>query len=411
MTGSEQRARRRRRVFYLVALLTAVALLLVVKPWAPPHSPMKQLLLFSPEHRVENFRRMEDVFPARRIPASSRPQPWPHGTPADLPATFAYAGGTIDSRDFLARSVTTGLLVLKDGAIVHESYALGATEASRLTSFSVAKSVVATLVAIALKEGDIRSLDDQAAAYAPELAGTAYGAATLLDLLRMSSGVRFDERYDAQFSDIQQVFHRMFLLGQRIDEITPGYAADVAPGTRFHYVSIDTQVLSQVLRAATGRSISDYAREKLFEPLGMEQEALWNLDAVDGDELAFCCLNMTLRDYARLGQLYLQQGVWNGTPLLPDGWVRNATRRDEPWLAPGNGFAERGYALHWWVPVAADAEYFANGIWGQTVWVDEKRGVVIVKTSADPDFRAHMAETIAFLRAVSAAVAPAPVAP
>jgi CubicO group peptidase (beta-lactamase class C family) len=410
VTDNERRARRRRRVFSFVALLLAASLLLIVKPWAPPHSPMKQLLLFSPDHRVENFRRMEEVFPARRIAASTTPQPWPQGAPVHLPAGFAFAGRTADSHDFLARSVTTGLLVLKDGAIVHESYALGATEASRLTSFSVAKSVVATLVAIALKEGDIRSLDDQAAAYAPELAGTAYGAATLLDLLRMSSGVRFDERYDTQFSDIQRVFQRMFLFGQRIDDITPGYAAEVAPGTRFHYVSIDSQVLSQVLRGATGRSVSDYAREKLFDPLGMEQDALWNLDAVDGDELAFCCLNMTLRDYARLGQLYLQQGVWNGTPLLPDGWVRNATRRDEPWLAPGNGFAERGYALHWWVPVDADNEYFANGIWGQTVWVDEKRGVVIVKTSADPDFRANMAETIAFLRAVSAAVAPAPAA-
>lgn len=411
MSDSARRARLRRRIFYAVALVLATALLLLVKPWAPPHSPMKQLLLFSPEHRVENFRRMEDVFPARRIPASTMPQPWPQGAPADLPATFAHAGRTVDSREFLARSVTTGLLVLRDGAIAHESYALGATETSRLTSFSVAKSVVATLVAIALKEGHIRSLDDKAAAYAPELAGAAYGEATLLDLLRMSSGVRFDERYDARFSDIQRVFHRMFLLGQRIDAITPRYAADVAPGTRFHYVSIDTQVLSQVLRAATGRSVSDYAREKLFDPLGMEQDALWNLDAVDGDELAFCCLNMTLRDYARLGQLYLQQGIWNGTPLLPDGWVRNATRRDEPWLAPGNGFAERGYALHWWVPVDADNEYFANGIWGQTVWVDEKRGVVIVKTSADPAFRANMAETIAFLRAVSATVAPLPSAP
>ncbi|MFZ5723103.1 MAG: serine hydrolase domain-containing protein [Pseudomonadota bacterium] len=389
----------RRRLFALAALL------LVTLAWLRPgidHSPWTMFRLFDADVRVDNFRHMERIFPARELAASTSPYEFPRAD-RPLPVYYDFDGATHVVTDFLNRTHTTGLLVLRDGAILREEYRLGATTESRFTSWSVAKSVVATLVGIALQDGAIRSLDDRVVAYAPEYTGTAWEQVSIRDLLRMASGIDFDERYDTHFSDIQRVFHSAFLFGTPIDEAVRAYGerpAEFAPGTRLHYISINTQVLAHVLRRATGQSLVDYAQQRLWQPLGMQDTALWNLDD-EGTELAYCCLNATLRDYAKLGQLYLQQGVWNGTRLLPADWVRESTRRGEPWLQAGAAAPERGYGYHWWVPPGADSEYFANGIWGQSIWVDEKRRIVIVKTSVDPDFEAHMPETIAAMRGIA----------
>lgn len=169
---------------------------------------------------------------------------------------------------------------------------------------------------------------------------------------------------------------------------------------------MDSQVLAWVLRRATGQSVTEYAQEKLWQPLGMQDEGFWNLDHPDGNELAYCCLNITLRDYAKLGQLYLQNGQWKGQQLLPENWVAESTRRPEPWLTAGHGYPERGYGYHWWLPKDPDQEFFANGIWGQHIFVDEKSRMVIVKTSVDPDFQKNTAEMIAFMRGIVKGYAP-----
>lgn len=401
----------RRRLFAVSVLLLAVFL-----AWLRPgmeRSPWAQLRLFHADVRAENFRHMERVFPARELAPSSHPYAFPRAE-RPLPAHYTFEGQTHVVGDFLARSQTTGLLVLKDGAVAHEEYRLGATPDSRFTSWSVAKSFVATLVGIALKDGAIRSLDDKVTVYVPEYAGTAWEKASVRDLLRMASGVAFDERYDTQFSDIQRLMQAAFVLGRPIDESVRRIGLrppENAPGTKMHYISINTQVLANVLRHATGRPLVEYAHEKLWEPLGMQDLALWNMDGDHGTEIAYCCLNTTLRDYAKLGQLYLQQGTWNGVQVLPADWVRESTRRAEPWLQAGTATKERGYGYQWWVPPQADGEYFANGIWGQVIWVDEKRKVVIVKTSADPDFQAHIPELIAALRGIARGFDPGPQGP
>lgn len=395
----------RRRLFALFVLLLAVAFLGWLRPGFE-RAPWAMLGLFDAKLRVENFRHMERIFPARELRASSTPKSFPRADTL-LPTYYEFNGATHLVSDFLARTQTSGLLVLRDGLIVREEYRLGASADSRFTSWSVAKSVVATLVGIALKDGAIRSLDDAVTVYLPEYAGTAWEKTSLRDLLRMSSGIAFDERYDAHFSDIQRVFHATYLFDTPIREVARSYGERppaFAAGTQFHYNSINSQVLAEVLVAATGQSLADYARDKLWQPLGMQDNALWNVDAQPGaaaGTLAFCCLNTTLRDYARLGQLYLQQGVWNGVALLPADWVAQSTRRPEPWLQAGVARPERGYGYHWWIPPGADGEYFANGIWGQSVWVDEKRRIVIVKTSVDPAFDEHMAETIAAMRGIA----------
>ena len=390
-----------RRRLFIAGVLALAALLVFLRPGVE-HSPWTMFRLFHADVRVENFRQMERVFPARELRPATAPQPFPQRKGV-LPATYAFKGEQRHIGDFLTRTQTTGLLVLKDGAVVHEEYRLGADATSRFTSWSVAKSVVATLVGIAVKEGSIRSLDDTVASYVPDYAGSAWASVRVRDLLRMASGIEFSEVYGAQFSDIQRVFHKTYLLGQPIDAAVrdyPAAAGEQPPGSRFHYISIDTQVLANVLRHATGESLIDYAQTRLWQPLGMQDTALWNVDG-EGTAMAFCCLNATLRDYARLGQLYLQDGNWNGQPLLPADWVRESTRRPEPWLAAGTATAERGYGYHWWVPPAAAGEFFANGIWGQVVWVDQPRGVVIVRTAVDPAFEPHTAEMIAAMRGIA----------
>lgn len=398
-----------RRILVIGAFLM-VGLLSWMRPGID-QSPWAMLRLFHADVRAENFRQMDRVFPSRSIAGSSAPQPFARsGNPLELPAHYTFNGQALPTASFIERTQTAGLLVLRDGVIVHEQYRLGANEDSRFTSWSVGKSFVATLVGMALKDGKIRSLDDRVADYVPDYAGSAWENVTLRDLLRMASGIEFDERYDTQFSDIQRVMQRVYLFDVPMDEAVRGYpsaAGEQPPGSRFHYISINTQVLANVLRHATGQRLTDYLYEKLWQPLGMESGASWSVDR-RGTEIAYCCLNATLRDYAKLGQLYLQQGLWQGVPLLPADWVRESTRRDEPWLQAGQAQPGRGYGYHWWLPPAANGEYFANGIWGQVVWVDEVRGVVIVKTGADPGFQANIAETIAFMRGIAASLSPHP---
>ena len=393
----------RKRTLLLLALVAALVAVLLwwFRPWSP-YSPSVMTRLFHPEYRLDNFRAMENVFPYVILPASDTPTPLPRAaTPGDLPQTFRHNGEDIDVSEFLTRTETTGLMVLQDGEVQLEQYFQGTEPTSRLTSWSMAKTVVSTLVAIAHEDGHIGSLDDKVSDYVPALKGKAYGDVSIQHLLMMASGIDFDETYHKHTSDINLLFYRVFLLGASARDVVASHPAAQPSGERFHYISPNTQILAWVLEEAVGRSVSAYAGERLWQPLGMEDDALWNLDQ-HGVELAFCCLNVTLRDYAKLGQLHLQQGVWNYQQILPEGWVFSATRRPEPWMASGHGYAERGYGYHLWTPVAPDGEYFFNGVWGQTIWVAENPGVVIVKTSVDPEFRPHTAEMISFMRGVTA---------
>src|SRR5690606_23674038 len=367
------------RLRYLILLAAPVCagLLWWFRPWTS-FSPHNLNNLMHPDTRVENFRHMDRIFPSVPMPASDHPVSFPRA-PGQLPATFEHDGRTVSVQEFLQRSDTTGLMVLKDGVIRVEDYFQGASETSRFTSWSIAKTVVATLVAIAHGEGHIRSLDDPAKTYVPALDGQPWGDVTVRNLLRMATGIRFEELYDKPFSDIKLLFYRVFLIGTPVHDVISGLPAEGPQGERFHYISPTTQILAWVLAGAVGEPVSQYARHALWQPLGMQDDGFWNLDN-GGTELALCCLNISVRDYAKLGQLYLQQGIWQGRQLLPAGWVHEATRRPEPWLAAGNGYPERGYGYHIWVPKDPDQEYFANGVWGQHVWISEKHNVVIVKT-------------------------------
>ncbi|MBE1295873.1 serine hydrolase domain-containing protein [Phycobacter azelaicus] len=330
--------------------------------------------LFSAEKIVYNFSNMDAAFltqPVQR--GETAVSALPQGPEMTLP------GGT---QDWITDRAVTSLLVLKDGEVRHESYHLGTGEDDRRISWSVAKSYLSALFGILLEEGAIASIDDPVTKYAPLLEGSAYDGASIRNVLNMASGVTFDEDYLDYDSDINRM-GREVALGGTLDQ----FAADLTetftdPGATWQYVSIDTHVIGMVIRGATGRSIPDLLSEKIITPLGLEQEPYY---VTDGESVAFVLggLNITTRDYARFGLMIEQDGLYAGQQIVPASWIEASTRPSAP-----TEEGKIGYGYQWWIPVGAQAgEFMARGVYGQYIYIDQARDVVIVSTAADRKFR------------------------
>lgn len=330
--------------------------------------------LFDEERIVSNFSNMDAAFLHREIPKGDGPaSPLPDGTAIEMPVSYA--------RWVTDRTVTS-VLVLKDGQIVHEAYYQG-TEADDLRiSWSVAKSYLSALFGILMDEGAITSLDAPVTDYAPMLKGGAYDGATIRNVLQMTSGVTFDEDYLDYDSDINRM-GRVLALGGKMDEFAAGLNETfVPPGDTWQYTSIDTHVIGMVARGATGRDIPELMAEKLIGPLGLEHSPLYLTDGV-GVAFVLGGLNVTTRDYARFGQMILQNGVWQGQQIVPANWIAASTQASAP-TEPDR----IGYGYQWWIPVGAtEGQFMGRGIYGQYLYIDQQAGVVIVTTAADRKFR------------------------
>ncbi len=330
--------------------------------------------LFDADRIVENFSSMKDLF--HNTPVSrgvGEVSPLPGGIPVELPE---------GADSWLSTRSATSLMVLKDGEIRFEDYYLGTGAHDLRISWSVAKSYLSALFGVLLDEGAIASLDDPVTRYAPTLKGTAYDGASIRNVLHMSSGVVFNEDYFDYNSDINRM-GRVLALGGSMDGFTQKLSARFAePGETWQYTSIDTHVLGMVIRGASGRSVAELLSEKIIAPLGQEQSAVY---LTDGYEVAFVLggLNLTTRDYARFGGMIAQGGQWQGQQIVPEAWIIESTRASAP-TRPG----QEGYGYQWWVPGDARAgEVFARGVYGQYIYIDQSRNVVIVMTSADRKFR------------------------
>jgi CubicO group peptidase (beta-lactamase class C family) len=308
------------------------------------------------------------IFEERVIPASN-PQPWPLSRKYNQPKL---------SGEFLAqqeRLKTVAFVVICNDSIRQESYWSGYGPKSLSNSFSMAKTVVSMLVGAALKEGKIKSVDQPVGDFLPEFREGDKARITVRHLLIMSSGLSWEESYSNPLSMTTEAYYgedlKTLLIGQKV--LAP-------PGREFLYLSGNSQLLAFVLEAATGQNLSTYAAEKLWKPLGAEQPAEWSLDKKDGVEKAYCCLFSNARDFARLGQLYLKNGIWKGDTLVPTDYVKASLRPTEL-RSTLTGAKGDFYGYAWWlVPdYKGHKIFYARGILGQYIIVIPDKKLVIVR--------------------------------
>jgi CubicO group peptidase (beta-lactamase class C family) len=299
------------------------------------------------------------------VAASSKPLPLPEGEPLDIPGVDAY----------LASQRSAGIVILQDGRVRFERYGLNFDAKGRWTSFSVAKSFSSTLVGAAIADGSINSLEDKVSTYIPDLRGSAYDDVTIRQLLTMSSGVRWSEDYEDPKSDVAR------FASARPD---PGMDATVsylrklprahAAGTVWNYNTGETNLIGVLVSSATRKSLSQYLHERIWQPAGMEAKATW-LKGATGHEIAGCCIQATIRDFARMGLFVLADGTRNGAQVVPKGWFAEAITKQQDIGEPG-----RGYGFQWWTH--DDGAVAAKGIFGQGIFIDPKRRLVIASNGS-----------------------------
>ncbi len=345
------------------------------------------------------FHNMDELFTTRTVARSGPVWALPRADhPLDF--TYEYGGRRYTPEQFLDRTYTNALLVMKDGRIVSEIYRNNTNDRTRFIGWSMTKSITSILIGCALQEGRIRSLDDQITAYLPELKGGGYDGASIRQILQMRSGVDYEERYDFGHPGMAANNHEHSLVENvtRFADVARTIKRAHPPGQVWQYKTLDTAVLGWLLeRVSGGSTIAAYAAQRLWEPLGAERDGFFIMDGPPGIGREFngAGFNATLRDFARIGQMMLQDGEANGRRIVPADWVREFTHAI---AGPGPG---PGYGYQWWVP--NDHSFQALGLQGQFIFVDRATRTVVVKLSYfPPDGDAAEAETAAFMEAASA---------
>ena len=358
----------------------------------------RNVLFWSVDERDAAFRAL-DAIPvlseARVIEAGDTVYPLPEGDPIDL---------DFDVDAYMANQRTSGLVIIHDGKVVLEKYGLDFGPEGKWTSFSVAKSLTSTMVGAAVKDGAIKSLDDKVSAYIKGLEGSAYDDVTIRQLLTMTSGVRWNEDYTDPKSDVALFNEHKAEDGL---DATVSYMRKLpreAPaGEKWVYKTGETNLIGVLVSEATGKPLAEYLSEKVWKPFGMEQDATWLLGST-GHEISGCCIQASTRDFARFGLFILGGAVADGNKVVPDDWLPAATTRQADIGAPG-----RGYGYQWWTN--DDGSFAAQGIFGQGIFIDPARNLVIASNSNWPtatDYDGVGAERERFYKAVQKALTPAP---
>jgi CubicO group peptidase (beta-lactamase class C family) len=338
------------------------------------------------KYKIGAYSHYDEIHPTRRIARAATPWTFKR---APLDFRYSYKGSPASLTDYLSRNPVTGLLVAKDDTILFEHYQYGRTDRDRFNAGSMTKSITGMLVGIAVAEGAIKSVDDTPETYVPGFKGSEYGRTPIRDLLHMSSGVEFRETENDN-RDLNRLWIDMVIGGFVSKKGTIGsivqFNKRIAPsGTRYFYASIEPDVLGVVLRHALGKSLSDYFREKVWEPIGAEAGAMWLVDA-EGFELAHAFFNAALRDYARLGRLLAHDGNWNGKQIVPREWMIEATtlRASDTYLMPGKATPRLGYGYLIWLLPGSRRQFALRGFPGQRIYVDPVSKLVLVQTGVGP---------------------------
>ena len=377
---------------------------------------LSDLGLFTGAPQAENFCRMHGLVDTRPMALLSAPREWVVGAPVELPDRFSFLGTPWRAADLLAKGETAALLVVKDGVIRHEQYALPGGVAVPWLSMSVAKSFISALVGIAVGEGLIGDIEEPISTYVPVEPGSAYDGVAIRSILQMSSGARWNEDYHDPRSDVARMAAATSGIGGAShDTLVATMARENPPDTVCRYNSADTQALACLLRRATGRTLAGYMQERLVEPLGFGNPGCWIIDTA-GVEMGYAGLNLVARDYAAFGELYRNGGAAGGRQVVPAEWVTVSTRSTAPHTEPGQPVLAgmrlpQGYGYQWWLMDGDRGDFSAIGVYNQFVYVDPVSAVTIVSLSANraygttADGSGNLAgETIEYLRAIAASL-------
>lgn len=336
-----------------------------------------------------SFIHMDEYLPTKIVEKSDQHFVFARKENITLPEEFVHNGNTYNTAHFIDSSDTQGFLVIQDDTIVYENYWKGQQEDIQHISWSMAKSYISALFGIAIEEGHIKNIHQTVDEYLPQLKGSGYEGVKIKDVLQMSSGIKFDETYSDPQSDIQQYWVG-FVEGDSQDEFTANMVNETTPGTYNKYVSMDTHVLGMIIVKATGKSLTDYLEEKLWKPLGTEYNAYWLVDG-HGMEMALGGINATLRDYAKIGRLYLNKGNWNGKQIVPAAWFEASVSASEEHLQPESENSSdkgMGYGYQWWITDGDEGEFLAMGVFNQYIYVNPTTNTIIVKNSANKNYYA-----------------------
>lgn len=341
----------------------------------------EDFLLWPPHVQPYGYSIVDKLFATRTIKRGDKEFTLPRGK--EIFVNFKVNNNNLNVEDYINYNNIAGLIVIKNGEIRLERYALGFTETGRWSSMSMIKSLTSTLVGAAIQDGYIKSLDDKVSQYLPTLKGSAYDNVSIRNLITMSSGVKWNENYADKNSDVNRYSKSM------ADKVPGGVLAlmksmpkETDPGSVFHYNSGDTYLLGALVSAATKKRLADYMSEKIWANFGMEKDAFYTLESNDGQEVGGSRAGATLRDFGRFGVFLVNGGVANGKQVLPKSWADEAGKITFPLDPAKNSYGAVGYGYSWWID--PDGSMVALGFAGQTTYINRKENLVIVTLSAWP---------------------------
>ena len=320
---------------------------------------------------IYNFADIDDFkkFPNRTIDKGTTTFQFNTAVKGRVPKSIAIKDKEYPFENYLENNNTVAFLVIKNDTIQYEKYWDRYNASSIIPSFSMAKSITSILIGCAIDDKLISSVNEPVTNYIPELKKNGFDKVTIEHLLQMTSGLKFDESYYNPFGDAAT-----FYYGTNLRRSISKLKLKSEPGTKFDYVSGNTQLLGLILeRALKTKTISAYLQEKIWQPLQMEYDATWSLDQKkNGIEKTFCCINARARDFAKIGRLYLNKGKWNGKQIISENWVTQSTK-----IETTNGSAWY-YQYQWWLPTKT-GDFMAEGILGQFIYVNPAKNLIIVR--------------------------------
>lgn len=335
-------------------------------------------------HKVGLFTHMAEVFPSCKVAKSSVPVPLQRA-PRDLSAV-QYKGPLFSYtlKEHVDKNNVMGLMVVRDGKIIDQHYRSERRETDLFTSFSMAKSIISILIGIALDEGLIKSLDDPVSRYTSRINESSYSKVSIRSLLRMSSGIPFNETYTGK-NDIYYLDQALRFSSNSsvVKTLKSMQRSSSGEGKKFNYASVETVVLAEALRGATGKSVCQFMQEKLWEKIGAEHDAWWNIDS-EGNELGYAFFNATQLDYAKVAVMLTNMGEINGKRVVSAEYVDEATNveRQPEGFKFNQAQMAAGYGYQFWLR-EKPGRYFMQGTFGQYAGIDRDTKTVLIINSAD----------------------------